>query len=64
MEKRDPNGDYEVTHSSAVYVFDPEGHARLLATDHDTPDAIASDLRRVIDGSNESGGSGRSAGRS
>jgi protein SCO1/2 len=49
MEKRDPNGGYEVTHSSAVYVFDAQGHARLLATDHDTPDAIAQDLRRIID---------------
>lgn len=49
MEKRDPNGSYEVTHSSAVYVFDPQGRARLLATDHDTPDAIAQDLRRIID---------------
>ncbi|WP_425605972.1 SCO family protein [Paraburkholderia sejongensis] len=49
MEKRDPNGNYEVTHSSAVYVFDSQGRARLLATDHDTPDAIAQDLRRLID---------------
>jgi protein SCO1/2 len=49
MEKRDPRGNYEVTHSSAVYVFDSQGHARLLATDHDTPDTIAQDLRRVID---------------
>ena len=48
MEKRDPDGSYEVTHSSAVYVFDAQGHARLLATDHDTPDAITHDLRRVI----------------
>lgn len=48
MEMRDPDGSYEVTHSSAVYVFDAQGHARLLATDHDTPDAIAHDLRRVI----------------
>lgn len=48
MEKRDPDGSYEVTHSSAVYVFDAQGHARLLATDHDTPDAIAHDVRRVI----------------
>jgi protein SCO1/2 len=49
MEKRDPNGGYEVTHSSAVYVFDSQGRARLLATDHDTPDTIAQDLRRIID---------------
>jgi protein SCO1/2 len=49
MEKRDPRGDYEVTHSSAVYIFDSQGHARLLATDHDTPDDIARDLRRIIE---------------
>ena len=49
MEKRDPNGDYEVTHSSAVYVFDARNHARLLATDHDTPDVIAADVRRIIE---------------
>ncbi|WP_081601807.1 SCO family protein [Paraburkholderia kururiensis] len=49
MEKRDPNGDYEVTHSSAVYVFDAQGHARLIATDQDSPDAIAHDVRRVIE---------------
>lgn len=49
MEKHDPKGNYEVTHSSAVYVFDKAGHARLLATDHDSPDVIAHDLRRIID---------------
>ncbi|WP_323122226.1 SCO family protein [Burkholderia alba] len=48
MEKRDPSGGYEVTHSSAVYVFDAQGHARLLATDQDSPDVIAADLRRII----------------
>ncbi|NLP62488.1 SCO family protein [Paraburkholderia sacchari] len=48
MEQRDPDGSYEVTHSSAVYVFDAQGHARLLATDKDSPDAIAHDVRRVI----------------
>jgi protein SCO1/2 len=49
MEKRDPKGNYEVTHSSAVYIFDAEGRARLLATSSDTPDAIAHDLRRIIE---------------
>ncbi|MBP0591801.1 SCO family protein [Paraburkholderia sp. LEh10] len=49
MEKRDPNGNYEVTHSSAVYIFDVRNHARLLATDHDTPDVIAEDVRRIIE---------------
>lgn len=48
MEKRDPSGAYEVTHSSAVYIFDRDGHARLLATDRDSIDAIAADLKRVI----------------
>jgi protein SCO1/2 len=32
-----------------VYIFDAQGHARLLATDNDSVDAIAHDLRRVID---------------
>jgi len=50
MEKHAPDGSYDVTHSSAIYVFDAQGHARLLATDDDTPDVIAHDLRRVIDG--------------
>ncbi|MBN3787112.1 SCO family protein [Burkholderia sp. Ac-20353] len=49
MEKRDPSGGYEVTHSSAVYVFDANGRARLLATDRDKPDAIAADVRRILD---------------
>jgi protein SCO1/2 len=49
MEKRDPGGSYEVTHSSAVYVFDAQGRARLLATDRDSPDLIAADLRRIIE---------------
>ncbi|WP_430364498.1 SCO family protein [Trinickia sp. NRRL B-1857] len=49
MEKRDPNGSYEVTHSSAVYIFDREGRARLLATSSDTPDAIAHDLQRIVE---------------
>lgn len=49
MEKRDPSGAYDVTHSSAVYIFDSHGHARLLATESDSIDTIAHDLRRVID---------------
>jgi protein SCO1/2 len=49
MEKRDTHGEYAVTHSSAVYIFDAQGHARLLATDNDSVDAIAHDVRRVID---------------
>lgn len=48
MEQRDPKGNYEVTHSSAVYIFDAKGHARLLATGNDSADAIAHDLRRIV----------------
>jgi protein SCO1 len=48
MEKRDPSGAYDVTHSSAVYIFDTHGHARLLATESDSIDTITHDLRRVI----------------
>lgn len=47
-EKPAPDGSYEVTHSSAVYVFDARGHARLLATANDAPDVIAGDVKRVI----------------
>ncbi len=48
MDESDAHGNYAVTHSSAVYVFDANGHARLLATDQDPPEAIAADLRRLI----------------
>ena len=47
FQREAPNqnaGDYEVTHSSAIYVFDREGHARLLATPGSTNDAILHDL--------------------
>lgn len=50
MEKRDPKGNYEVTHSSAVYIFDAQGRARLLATERDSPDAVTHDLRRIVQG--------------
>jgi protein SCO1/2 len=48
-EKPTRDGNYEVTHSSAVYVFDARGRARLLGTDNDAPELIAADVRRVID---------------
>lgn len=44
----DAQGNYEVTHSSAVFVFDREGKARLLLTSKDAPAAITQDLRRII----------------
>ncbi|TAN02724.1 MAG: SCO family protein [Rhodanobacteraceae bacterium] len=38
------NGDYEVTHSSAIYIFGPQGRIRLLATPGSTVDEMVHDL--------------------
>lgn len=43
------NGSYEVTHSSAIYIFDARGHARLIGSDTDSVDDFVHDLRRLID---------------
>jgi protein SCO1/2 len=40
----DENGDYLVSHGSAVYAFDSNGEARLLIRDGDDMDAVAEDL--------------------
>ena len=40
----DENGDYDVSHSSAVYVFDEEGRARLLLRSQLSRDEISEDL--------------------
>ncbi|MDD5411794.1 MAG: SCO family protein [Methylobacter sp.] len=39
----------DVSHSAAVYVFDPEGHARLLVTPDDAIETVADDLRHLLD---------------
>jgi protein SCO1/2 len=44
----DARGDYAVYHSSAVFVFDRSGSARLLATPDETSDELAEDLKAVI----------------
>jgi len=46
--KPDPSGEYEVTHSSAVFVFDVEGRARLMVLPNDGEQAIARDLERLV----------------
>lgn len=51
--KPDPDPDrYVVTHSSSVYVFDRQGHARLLLADlsSDKPDVegTTADLKRLL----------------
>jgi protein SCO1/2 len=46
---RPRKSDYEdITHSAAVYVFDPQGHARLLVTPDDTIETVADDLRLLL----------------
>lgn len=47
-EKPDTKGDYTITHSSAVFIFDADGQARLLAGSTDEANTIAQDLRRLI----------------
>jgi protein SCO1/2 len=48
--KPDANGDYEVTHSSAVFVFDAQGKARLMILPGDGAKIIAEDLSRLAGG--------------
>ena len=47
-EKPDKYGNYEVDHSSAVFIFDREGRARLLALSDNTAQQVASDLHRLL----------------
>jgi protein SCO1/2 len=42
------SGGYEVTHSSAIYIFDREGRARLLATPGSSNDEILHDLNILV----------------
>ncbi len=42
-------GDYEVSHSSAVYIFDRDGRARLLATPGDPQSAVVHDLKLLLE---------------
>jgi protein SCO1 len=47
-EKPDKYGNYEVDHSSAVFIFDGDGRARLLALTDNTSQQVASDLHRLL----------------
>jgi protein SCO1 len=46
----DASGNYEVTHSGGVFVFDRGGRARLLARPDDPAPAITADLQRLLAG--------------
>jgi len=48
LGKPDANGNYEVTHSSAIFIFDGKGETRLMARSDDNADAIAHDLKELI----------------
>ena len=47
-DKPEADGDYDVYHSSGMYVFDRKGVARLLVRPDDSAEAIASDLMRLL----------------
>ena len=47
-EKPDKDGNYEVDHSSAVFIFDRDGRARLLGLSDNTSQQVASDLHRLL----------------
>jgi protein SCO1/2 len=47
-DKPDVQGNYNVSHSSAVYVFDRNGKARLLVQPDDPAEAISRDLKRLL----------------
>jgi len=47
-EQPDKYGNYEVDHSSAIFVFDRRGRARLLGQSDNTAQQVASDLRRLL----------------
>jgi protein SCO1/2 len=44
----DAQGDYPVSHSNAVFVFDGKGQVRLMIRTDDSVDAIATDLGRLV----------------
>jgi protein SCO1/2 len=44
----DRQGNYEVAHSTGVYVFDADGRARLLFRPTDMVDAMRADLLRLV----------------
>ena len=43
-------GSYSIDHSTGSYVFDPQGHLRLLIRHGETPANIAADLKLLLAG--------------
>jgi protein SCO1/2 len=48
LGKPGPDGNYEVTHSAAIYIFDEQGRIQLMATEKDSAATIAHDLRLLL----------------
>lgn len=44
---KDASGNYDVSHSSAVFAFNRAGEVRLLIRDSDPTEAVVADLRRL-----------------
>ena len=49
MESSDDKGAYNVMHSAAIFAFDAKGRARLLISDVSDSEAVASDIKQLID---------------
>ncbi|MDE3021062.1 MAG: SCO family protein [Pseudomonadota bacterium] len=45
----DASGNYTISHSIGVFVFDKEGKARLIALPDDTSAEIAADVKRLVE---------------
>ncbi len=47
--EKDRYGNYVVSHSAAIYVFDRHGRGRLIGSDSAAPAQITHDLRQLLD---------------
>lgn len=48
LQKPDENGFYTVDHSGGTYVYDPQGKLRLYVNDQHSAEAIAQDIRTLL----------------
>lgn len=46
--KKDAAGNYDVSHSNAVFAFDRDGNAQLLIREEDPKEAVMADLERLL----------------
>lgn len=48
MESSDDKGDYNVMHSTALFIFDDQGRVRLLMSSITDSDAVVEDIRTLL----------------